>query len=297
MSEPSAVLNPFRPPAQADPGANGLVPAGTCEAEVMTITPELARQWADLNTRNRKVRYARVALLARDMASGKWILNGETIKIATDGTILDGQHRLYACIQAEVPFRTVVIRGLPAEVQDTIDTGLTRRMADQFTIHGEKHSTTLAATTRWLFKWQLGIRTGTGRGSTEPTHEEMLGLLDTESRLRDAAEWAESARVAFRSVNPAVYGMAWFLFSELDETAATEFLTGVVTGENLAAGDPALAFRNRIWKAREAGEKLASDEQLAYLILAWNAFREDRTLTRLRLPSGALTAKNFPEPK
>ena len=93
----------------------------------MTITPAMAQEWAGLNTRNRPVRYTKVAQFARDMTAGKWMLNGETIKIASDGTILDGQHRLYACIQAEVPFETVVIRGLPMEAQDTIDTGAPAR--------------------------------------------------------------------------------------------------------------------------------------------------------------------------
>ena len=59
----------------------------------------------------------------------------------------------------------------------------------------------------------------------------------------------------------------------------------------------ALAFRSRIWNAREAGERLTPYEQLAYLIIAWNAFKEDRTLKLVKFPNGKLTVKTFPDVK
>ena len=121
----STILTPFTPPDQVT-AANGSPPA-VCKPEVVTVTPEIAQEWATLNTRNRPVRYNKVAQFARDMAAGQWVLNGESIKIAVDGTFLDGQHRIYACIKADVPFETIVIRGLPVEAQDTIDTGISRR--------------------------------------------------------------------------------------------------------------------------------------------------------------------------
>jgi hypothetical protein len=264
----------------------------------MTVTPEIAQEWATLNTRNRPVRYGKVAQMARDMKAGKWVLNGDTIKIAADGTLLDGQHRIYACIKAEVPFETVVIRGLAAEAQDTIDTGAARRMADQLALRGEVNANLLAAIARWAHKWLRGVRGTSGGSDAEPTHAEMLAFLDAEPRLREAAAWGEKARRQFKSVNGSVWGMAWLLFHGSDHLAADVFLDKAVTGADIGADHPAYAFRNRIWKAREAGERLNQYEQLAYLILAWNAFKEDRRITRLQAPKGGkFTYKNFPEPK
>ena len=290
------VLTPFRPPApEAVAGSNGTAPAA-CKPEVMTVTPEIAAEWTSLNTRNRSVRYTKVALMARDMAAGMWVLNGETVKIAANGTILDGQHRLYACIQAGAPFETVVIRGLSLEVQDTIDTGMSRRMADQLAIRGEAGSATLAAVARQAFRWLHGAKMG-GSSDREPTHGEMLALIEIDPRIREAAAWADKARHSFKSVTGSAWGMAWLLFHGSDHLSAEVFLEKVMTGEDLTAGDPALAFRNRIWKARENGERLNQYEQLGYLIMAWNAFQEGRKLAKLLPPRGGFTPKTYPEPK
>ena len=291
----STITTPFRSPdAPAEANPNGTVP-NACKPAVMTITPQIAQEWATLNTRNRSVRYAKVAQFARDMAAGKWMLNGETIKISANGTILDGQHRIYACIQAEVPFETVVIRGLPMEAQDTIDTGMARKMSDQLALRGETQTSLLAATARGALRWLRGLR-GPGGSDQEPTHAEMLAFIDLDPRLREAAVWANGARQRFKSVNGSVYGMAWLLFHGTDHLAAEVFLEKVLSGEDMKAGHPALAFRNRIWKARENGERLTQHVQLAYFIIAWNAFKQDRQLQFLQLPKGGLTPKTFPEP-
>ena len=287
------VLTPFlAADAATPPNGTQAVP----KSEVMTVTPQIAQEWVTLNTRNRPVRYSRVARFARDMKDGTWTLNGETVKISADGTILDGQHRLYACIQAGVSFETFVIRGLPLQAQDTIDTGAARTMGDQFGLRGEAHGNLLAAITRQAYKWLHGVRCQ-GQAGSEPTHAELSALLAAEPRLREAAAWADKARKNFKSVSGSVWGMAWLLFHGSDHLAAEVFLDKVLTGADLAEGHPALAFRNRIWKAREGGERLTVHEQLAYLILAWNAFKEDRKISRLQGPKGKLTPANFPEPK
>jgi len=262
----------------------------------MTITPDLAREWTGLNTRNRPVRYTKVAQYARDMKAGNWMLNGETVKIAADGTILDGQHRLYACIQADIPFETVIIRGLPPEAQDTIDTGMARKFADQLALRGEVNTPLLGAIARWALRWLRGAKMS-GATDQDPTHEEMFALLEADPRIREACAWAVAVKGRFRSVNGSVWGMAWLLLHGSDHLAAEVFLEKCLTGEACPAGHPALAFRSRIWNAREAGERLTTYEQLAYLIIAWNAFKEDRPLKLLKFPNGKLTVKTFPDVK
>jgi hypothetical protein len=305
----ATVLAPFRP---AEPAQNGQHHPES-RAEKTEITPETARAWMDRHKQvveankiansgkardNRPVRWGDVAAYARDMKAGQWRLNGETIKIAWDDTVSDGQHRLYACMQAGVPFWSWVVSGTDPEDQDTVDAGSRRKLSDQLAIANEPNATVLASVMRWSLRWLHGVRAGTaGTGVFTPTNAEMLAFLEKEPRLRDAARFAARARKTFKPVRASVYAMAWMLFNGVDPIGAQVFLDRVLDGADLPAGHPALGFRARLTNAALSGERLNEQEQLALIIMAWNAFREERTMARPQLPKGGLTAKNFPEPK
>lgn len=53
------------------------------------------------NMRNRPLTMSSVAALMQEMLKGRWRLNGETIILGTDGTLLNGQHTLCALVLAE----------------------------------------------------------------------------------------------------------------------------------------------------------------------------------------------------
>ena len=77
--------------------------------KLVTVTPDMAFEMLEKNTRNRKVDEKRVRQYAKDMKSSRWALNGSTIVIAEDGTLLDGQHRLWAVIEANVPVQLLIV--------------------------------------------------------------------------------------------------------------------------------------------------------------------------------------------
>ena len=77
----------------------------------MVITPAIAKLMLERNTNNfrKTINKDRVTSYANDMKSGKWQCNGESIVFAKDGTLKDGQHRLYAVIEAGVPVQMFVV--------------------------------------------------------------------------------------------------------------------------------------------------------------------------------------------
>lgn len=309
-------MDPFKVAAEpAEANGGGHAPA-EIRAEMTEVTPDLALQWMERHRKaveakrianggkardNRPIRWGDdgVAGYARDMRAGRWRRNGETVKIAWDGTVPDGQHRLYACMEAKVPFWCLVVTGVDPEDQDTMDIGIGRKLSDQLAIKSEPNAVVLASVTRWSLRWLHGARGGTSGGGSgyKPTQQEMLDYLAVTPHLRDAAAWAVKARNSFKSVRASVYGMAWILFNGSSPIAAQVFLDRVLDGASLPQGHPVLAFRARIWNSIENDERLSEQEQLALMILAWNAFRDEKELSRLQLPKGGLTPKNFPEPK
>lgn len=307
----------FQPPGSPEP-VNGTapraeIPVGEIRAVEMEITPEMAGEWLDQHRTvvaanraagggkardNRPIRWEDVDGYARDMKAGNWARNGETIKRASDGTIPDGQQRLWACRKAKTSFMSLVVFGVAPEAQDTIDTGIKRKLSDQLAIGNEKNAVVLAAVARWSLRWLHGVRGGTSAaGKYNPTQSEMLEYIALTPRLRDAATFAVHARQSFKSVRASVYGIAWMVLTGIDAIEATVFFDRIIDGVGLPAGSPVLAFRQRIWNSVENSERLSELEQLALLFIAWNHFRAGTKISRMQLPAGGLTPKNFPEPK
>ena len=105
------------------------------KAEVMTITPELAKEYLIHNESNRALRRSRVLQYAHDMKEGKWNLTGQGITFGRDGNLLDGQHRLHAVVFANVPVDFLVVTD--ADAVATYDCGLTRSIVDRFKLAGK----------------------------------------------------------------------------------------------------------------------------------------------------------------
>lgn len=72
-------------------------------AKKITITPELAAAWLAKNTHNRTIRKSWVKELARRITSGLWRTTHQGIAFDSQGTLIDGQHRLLAVLEANAP--------------------------------------------------------------------------------------------------------------------------------------------------------------------------------------------------
>lgn len=102
------------------------------------ITPDQAMEWLEkTNTNNRKVSEKHVERLARDMTEGKWVLTHSGIAFDPDGTLLDGQHRLWAICMSGLSVEMFVWRNIEPQSMMAIDCGKTRSMADILNIAGE----------------------------------------------------------------------------------------------------------------------------------------------------------------
>lgn len=94
--------------------------------QIESITPEKAKQYLEKNTNNyRGVNRGRVHSYANDMKKGLWQSNGEAIKFAENGTLLDGQHRLMAIVESGVTLEYPVVYDVKNDV-DLFDIGSAR---------------------------------------------------------------------------------------------------------------------------------------------------------------------------
>ncbi|HEY5457051.1 MAG TPA: hypothetical protein VIJ96_16425, partial [Acidothermaceae bacterium] len=122
-------------------------------SKVQTITPAKAAEWLEANTTNRPVSRTVVRAFADAMKRGEWIVTHQGIAFDVSGVLIDGQHRLAAVVEADVPVAMTVFTDVDDGTFDVLDTGKRRNAADVLAIEGEKSATMLAAMVRtvWLF--------------------------------------------------------------------------------------------------------------------------------------------------
>ncbi|MGV9891702.1 hypothetical protein [Streptomyces sp. NPDC003395] len=256
------------------------VPGLHPRADVVMVTPQLAQEWLDRNVHNRPIRKNKVDNYARDMKAGNWALNGEAIKFAIDGVLLDGQHRLHAIVAAGVPVQMLVVTGLANETQVTMDSGVKRTTGDAFGLEGKKNAQNLAAILKKIWMWQQGDHKFSS--NTSPTTAECAELLDAHPEIHRSVEIATHIRSTFRPLPPSVVGTAHFVLSKIASDDADHFFARVADGAGLEPGHPILSLRSRVTNESLAGASVHAYQRMAYLIRAWNAVRDGRTLTRIQ---------------
>lgn len=100
------------------------------QASIMDITPSMAAKLLESSPGNRKLRGWYVSLLASAMKRGEWRVTSQGIGIDSKGRLRDAHHRLNACVESGVSFRSVVVTGLRDDAYEVIDTGMKRKTHD-----------------------------------------------------------------------------------------------------------------------------------------------------------------------
>jgi hypothetical protein len=255
-----------------------LAPAPSMQCQIVEVTPALAEKWLKQNNHNRNIRDRAVLAYARDMEAGRWAENGEAIKFAADGTLLDGQHRLTAIALAGVTIKMLVITGLANSTQETMDAGSRRSTADAFGLRGEANSSVLASVARRVWMWDQGDYRFTGAA---PTTAECASILEERPDLRRSAEIASRVRQTFKPLPQSIVGTAHHLFTRIAPNEAVWFFQRLGDGAELPVGHPILTLRTRTMSEAADRRSTPADRHMAYIIRAWNAVRENRSLSRI----------------
>lgn len=259
--------------------------APTLIVEQMRFTPHIAATFLKQNTLNRPVRERHVEFLAREMAEGRWVKNGETIKVAEDESILDGQHRLMACVDSGVSFDSVVVYGLRPEAFMTIDTGVARSGADVLKLNfpgaPKQHCDAVAGGIIWLnriehkFTSNYAVR----RVSNTEVLDRAIETPELWTYASTLLGYPKSQRLLLVSAGVALYHE----FGRRNLQLADRFLDQLYTGESLTAKDVAHMLRGYLLLDRQriTGKLLAVDK-VVMAVKAWNLLRRGKVVMQAR---------------
>lgn len=113
--------------------------------EIVNVTPELAKNYLKFNDKNRKISEKNLLFLIKEMLSGRFTENGESIVFDNYGILKNGQHRLTAIVKSGMSYNIPIVRGVKSNVMPTFDTGKNRSASDILYLNGFKQATNIAS--------------------------------------------------------------------------------------------------------------------------------------------------------
>lgn len=240
----------------------------TCKVE--TITPEIAAKYLEKNEGNRTISQGVVDRYARDMAAGRWRLTGETIVFGASGRLLNGQQRLWGCIESDTIFQVVVVRGIEDEtaVMNVLDSGKARTLGDVLKINGETETNRLGAIINTCWRYDNGVIFQ----PTWPSHEEALAWFAQNEGVRTAPGISKMVNRHLRTPGGPC-GAAYYINARVDPEASEHFWQLAATGEGLPAGSPILAYRRWVIQRLANRDQPHANIWFAYNIKAMSLWR------------------------
>lgn len=271
-------------------------------SEKKKILPKQA-EWIleHCNIHNRPIVNSSVATVENALNNGTWKCTGQPIIFAyypaeQQAVLLDGQNRLWGCINSGKPMLTWVHFGV--EDKDAfmaIDRGKNRNNADDLGILKEKNPKALAAALCILNAYDKGMRGITLVGSPKTSTTELLSCLSRHPQVRDSVNWAEGhcrRAMAPRRIISVVHYLAGSSENARVIAKRDEFFDRFLDGANLSEESPILALRSRFYamanladaRVKRGMGNIASHVYLWCMARAWNAFLMGHELSKLQMP-------------
>jgi hypothetical protein len=263
------------------------------------ITPGLARVLLERNENNRRVNRSRVEGYKMDLRGGRWAVNGETLKVSSDGTLNDGQHRLFAIIETGIVAKMFLVFGIKPEDRRTVDQGLARSTAGNLEMAGISDASDVAKIGFMIASYMAngGITRGghsrPTRSLTYDTSAHYAGQIgEAISFLRNTQKSGKLKNVQNLG-NISAYAFAYWLLCRATqkEDVVQSFFSGNKTGANLKQNDPRLVARNRLLSIKGTS---SATEKVSILIRAWNAWVEGRELLQVRMVKAVGSVHKLP---
>lgn len=222
------------------------------EVIIRIITPKLAERMLTRNPKNRVFRDGVARKYTRDMIAGNWVMNGEAIQFDTNGDLINGQHRLTACVRSGKSFKSLIVANLPPEVVMTIDSGATRSAGDALHFKDVPSGNSIAAASRYamIFRDPKLI-------AKSYTHSEIWAFYQANGAIAKGVRVTTTATAGMRSILAALYYISDVVSPHVTEEFAEAWVHGA--GER---GNPVLTCREKVYKAIISGKPMSTRDKM-----------------------------------
>lgn len=260
--------------------------------EIITLTPDMATKLLEHNTLNRPLSQPHVERIAKQIVEGKWRFNGDTIKVSDDGNVLDGQHRLWAIIEAKKPVETILVRGIERDAFATIDTVRKPRSgSDVLALNGATHHRpATAAALQWLIRWQRNCIEEYKAPKWRVENSDIEAAFATHPGIVNAVDRANKVR---NVGNPGIIGFFYYVLTNRNAELAERMMATLENPAGVGVTDP--FFKLRAYFLSDHHKRKEPIVTIANMIKAANAAHRGQKIQVLNWKHQGERREFFPE--
>lgn len=266
--------------------ANTLIKQLSLKVEI--ITPEMARAYLNTSVGNRVIKQDILRGLVSYLKNDQFKVNGETIVFDSEGSLMDGHHRLEAVAASGVPAIFIVVRGIERSTWTTMDSGTARSLGDVFRIEGIPNYNSVSSVVAGTYAMRnnkIGTNTlGAGNKLKRDglTRDDALALY---YKHEDIWQLAVRTGISLRNKLPGYFNVKevgvisayLIIFLHHDAKKVTEFWDLVATGDGIYA-----SLRNVFLKDMQETryKRLSSKARQSLIATAWNTHLKNKRAKR-----------------
>jgi hypothetical protein len=157
---------------------------------IIKITPGVAALLMRYNTHNRKLSNVAVDTIMGILVRGEWRKTHQGLAFYDDGSIMDGQHRLLACVLSGIDLDPIMVSGgYSKDDNDAIDSGSKRTAADAAKLAGVTDADLKCYVVEQWAKYQHLVTYG--KPITFTNHQTKMNALQHDNALAAAINLAD----------------------------------------------------------------------------------------------------------
>ena len=265
---------------------------GPFTATFMEIVPAQAEQWLNTRQWQRSLDRALVLTYSRDIAEGMWKPDGNTIKFDSDGNLIDGQHRLEACVQADKPIVSLVVWGVSHSYEDPASINFEKPMSIAWLIPDVTsiQAAQIASAAGWVYSHQHNhlpnYATNSGWGSKtykKPSKKRLHKFIVERPELTQTVLDLWKYKKLFNRVADFAFLAAMYYIVAPSAKQTFLLFLDELSGKcrDFEESGPGLLQTRLITARRQHGNKMSKQLELFYLISFWNSYVEGERPRRL----------------
>lgn len=257
------------------------------QVSLEVINAEKAAEYLATSAGNRPLKKTNVSIMSKAMAANEWHITGQPIIFNEYGALIDGHHRLTACVASGIDFKTLVVRNVRRAALTSIDVGGKRTVGDQLTFidkNSYASSNIIATVYKRIYCYMNKL------AQLNLSDQQVVKYIEeTKGSWCDPALYQISIK---NGLNGSAIAAAAFILKDANAINVDEFFHKLVTGDMIALHDPIHTLRTRMLMDRRIHAH-QYNWVISSIIRAYNYWIANKTMDKIQLFTQSYTEPKF----